>query len=610
MPVGMTDSPQASIGKLLRDYVFQVPPYQRDYRWPVDKVTQLFDDIDAAIQRGDDRYFLGLMVFMRVPDSSNGLIVLDGQQRLATVFVFLAMCRNWMRQYSELQRDAVKIDNDFMGERLFGEQDIVRPRLVLNSANNATFDAYVVNARPVADLEAELARTKKQSRSRRLLEAAVYCHSRIAGLSEQTDYLTCHKHLARVVNFLNLNAPVVNMTAPDEGTAFTIFETLNDRGLDLSPLDLVKNHLFRCLGTDDPKQRDLEQRWGQMMATLEDSSPDQFLKAFWTSRFGRVQANNLFREFTERYKSSSASVDVSIDMLSASERYAAMANSDDPVWSQYPETVRELVRSLHTLGAQQTHPVVMAALERFDAKELERLLRLLEVLIVRYQFIGGGRTGALEIECAKVAHGIYERRIPDAATAFKEFRSVYTTDEKFKAALRDMRKASAAKTIYLLKGLEREAQRVAASGPVAGIQLDADIAVEHIYPQSPGAEWSHISEDDDDDLSSLLGNLCLLRKNANRSLGRAVFAKKRQTYAESGILLTRQVAEGYEKWDKKAIQRRQNYLADLGVQAWRFQWGGLLGTAPLWSREGVGLVAATLESALSATPHRLGVLLP
>ena len=85
MAVGTTDSPQASIGKLLRDNVFSVPPYQRDYRWPEDRVSQLFDDIDAAIARRDDRYFLGLMVFMKSGD--DGLIVLDGQQRLATVYL-------------------------------------------------------------------------------------------------------------------------------------------------------------------------------------------------------------------------------------------------------------------------------------------------------------------------------------------------------------------------------------------------------------------------------------------------------------------------------------------------------------------------------------------
>src|SRR5436305_483307 len=114
MSTGMIDSPQSSIGKLMRDNVFHVPPYQRDYRWTVEKVTQLFDDLDVAIERADERYFLGLMVFMRQGDQGE-LVVLDGQQRLATIFLFLAACRNWMNQYSDLRKDAEKIDTEVMG---------------------------------------------------------------------------------------------------------------------------------------------------------------------------------------------------------------------------------------------------------------------------------------------------------------------------------------------------------------------------------------------------------------------------------------------------------------------------------------------------------------
>jgi len=53
------------------------------------------------------------------------------------------------------------------------------------------------------------------------------------------------------------------------------------------------------------------------------------------------------------------------------------------------------------------HPVLLAALARWESQELERLLRLLETLLVRYQLIGGGRTGRLEISCAGLASSVY-----------------------------------------------------------------------------------------------------------------------------------------------------------------------------------------------------------
>ena len=568
MAVGMTDSPQASIGKLLRDNVFEVPPYQRDYRWPVDKVMQLFDDIDAAIARGDDRYFLGLMVFMK-SENEESLIVLDGQQRIATIFIFLAACRNWLRLYGDLAVYGNMIDSEFMGHRRYGEDDI-RPRLVLNSANNGAFYSYVIQSKPASDLPPALGKMRKHDRSRRLLEAALSCHQRVERLAEN-GHEECARRIFEIVNFLKEHVPIVNMTVPDEGTAFTIFETLNDRGIDLSPLDLVKNHLFRCVGAgEDARQRDLEARWGQMMYNLEDSAPDQFLKAFWTSCHGRIQTHSLFKQFIKTYSDQRKSMAISTDMLTASERYAALWNPDDPVWADYSKESREHVRSLRILGAQQTHPVILAAFDRLESAEMERLLRLLEVLIVRYQFVGGGRTGALEIECAKVAQGIHDGKIPNAATAFKEFRSVYPSDEAFRTALQDMREASGPKTVYLLKRLEEEARRQATSEPVAGMAWDTDLTVEHVIPKNPDREWAAKVPVDEDDLPGRLGNLCLMKRHANQRLGRAPFSQKKVLYADSDFLLTKGIAD-YDDWGINEIRRRQDFLAKLGVQAWRFQ---------------------------------------
>ncbi len=230
-----------------------MPPYQRDYRWTIDKVSQLFDDLDAAFNRNDDRYFLGLMVFMRT-ETPTGLEVLDGQQRLTTAFLFLAACRNWLDQSDAFKADAEKINVEFMGERRFGEK-IVSPRIVLNSANNQAFKSFVVERRPLKDVERELGKMRKHDRSRRLLEAALYCHKRIAEMAEKRGRDECAARLSQLINFLNERAPVVRLTVPDEGTAFTIFETLNDRGMDLSPLDLVKNHLFRCTNKGSVAQR-------------------------------------------------------------------------------------------------------------------------------------------------------------------------------------------------------------------------------------------------------------------------------------------------------------------------------------------------------------------
>ncbi len=125
---------------------------------------------------------------------------------------------------------------------------------------------------------------------------------------------------------------VVKLSVGSEEAAYTIFETLNDRGLDLSPLDLVKNHLFSK--ADEKSQdavRDMEERWAQMMATLSNVRADNFLKAFWTTRHGRIRSVDLFGAFKKEYGTSDTAIDLSVDMLAASEQYAAIDSADDPV---------------------------------------------------------------------------------------------------------------------------------------------------------------------------------------------------------------------------------------------------------------------------------------
>jgi len=90
MTVGLSEAP--GLGKLLIETRLTVPNHQRDYSWNVDEVKELIDDVTQALESGSDVYFVGLMVFVGSTEQST-LIVLDGQQRLATTVIVLAAIR-------------------------------------------------------------------------------------------------------------------------------------------------------------------------------------------------------------------------------------------------------------------------------------------------------------------------------------------------------------------------------------------------------------------------------------------------------------------------------------------------------------------------------------
>jgi hypothetical protein len=568
MTAEIAEAPAAGIGKLLQDNRFVVPNHQRDYSWTEHEVGQLLDDVLDAMDKGFNEYFLGLMVFMR--SNAGQLIVLDGQQRLASVVIILSAIRNWLGEYTEFQAESATVQERFIGSREFGEKAIT-PNLTMNAANNQTFTDYVVSQVPIADILATRDKLKPQDRNRRLLDAAVYAHRRIRTLVDSlASKEAASQHFFRLLKYLREKASVVRLTVSSESAAFTIFETLNDRGLDLSPLDLVKNYLFSKVDSA-VRMRDLEARWTQMMATLANVKPDKFLVAFWTSRHGRIRSTDLYDAFKRQYDNTQKAVECSIDLVEAAEQYAALSSSEDPVWAPFSSDARQCVRSLSVLGGQPTHPVILAALKKMEVSEVERLLRLLEILIVRYQVIGSGNTGRFETTCAIAARNIFAGKVRTASEAFEQLREVYPNDNEFKAAFAIKSGLPNQKAQYLLRGLEREARRQ--SKGIMADELHAGVlTVEHILPKTGGEAWRGIMDADPDlvdDSAERLGNLTLLT-NVNQTLGRKGFPEKKEAYAASDLEITKKLADS-ERWDRQTIEHRQAWMAKLAAQAWRFQ---------------------------------------
>lgn len=569
MSNGISETPAAGIGKLLMESRFIVPNHQRDYSWTEDEVRQLFEDIDSAIDNKNLVYFVGLMVFLA--SDSGELIVLDGQQRLATAVIIFSAIRSWLQQYDARQKDASQIQEWVIGRSELGEKQL-QPRMTLNAANHKTFDDFIIHSVALSDTRAALAKLKKQDRNRRLLEATVFAHERIAAVSAKLGAEAAAAYLFKLVKYMRDSVGVVRLSVSSENAAYTIFETLNDRGLELSPLDLVKNHLFSKADEQSPiSLRDMEARWAQMMATLANVKPDSFLKAFWTSRHGRIRTNDLFEAFKKQYATADLATELSIDVLEAAEQYAALDTADDPVWSAYPEAARQTVRALKIVGSQQTHPVMLAALKRLSVTEVERLLRLLEVLVVRYLLVAGGNPGRFETTCAKVARGIYAQEIQSATQAFQEFKDVYPADAEFQHAFMVKQERSNQKAQYLLRLLEREEIRLG-KGAMAGEWAPGSLTVEHIFPKSPGENWSEALIEDPSLLEDgvfRIGNLCLLT-NVNKDLGNAPFEEKKKTYVKSDLITTNTIASE-TAWTRKSIEHRQAHLAKLATAVWRFQ---------------------------------------
>jgi len=373
------EAPTIGIARLLKEAGrFFVPHHQRDYSWTEDELTQLFQNIDDARQSGQPEYFIGLMVFM--PRNDREFTILDGQQRLATTTIILAAIRSWLKA-RDFDEDAQQIQSSYIAVRELGRKEL-DPRLILNENNNGVFREHVVRESPVERIQQELVKLKRFDPNRKLLEAILFCRARISQIADtEGDIGKGAEKLFDLVRYFENGVKVVRLNVPNESDAYTVFETLNEHGLDLSVLDLAKNHLFDR-ASSDATLRDIQTRWSQMMANLASVRADDFLKAWWTSRHGRVQTPQLFSLFKRHVSTAHVAESVSQDMLHASEQYVVLEVADDPLWAKYSRAAIESLRALKLLGGLQVHPVLLSALDQFTDSELERLLRLLEVVIV------------------------------------------------------------------------------------------------------------------------------------------------------------------------------------------------------------------------------------
>lgn len=558
------------LGKLISDgSQFHLPHHQRDYTWTEDEIEQLFNDIQEARASNQDNYFLGLMVFIK--GSSNKFIILDGQQRMGTAVIIFSAIRTWLRGY-DLIEDANQLQSTYIAKRELGEAEL-QPLLILNETNNQTFREFVVGEVPSENIQTKLSTLRRQDQNRLLLEATLFCRKKIQELTsvEAGDHTQKAQKLFELVKYLRDNVKVIKFSVSDEANAYTIFETLNDRGLDLTVLDLLKNYLFSKAG-HETNLRDIRSLWTQMMTNLVNVRADDFLKSYWTSRYGRTQTAQLFPNIKKEIRMEKDAIQLSKNMLIVSEQYSALEIADAPLWTSYPQEVRNHIRALKLLGAHQVHPVILSALEKFTEKKIQRLLRLLEILIVRYQLICGRRTGRLEIACAKLAKAIFDKKVKTATEAYRGLQDIYPTDTDFEASFTTKHERNNTKAQYLLRAIELEAAKIE-SNQVVGNELEPSrtLTVEHVLPKNPGREWEAILQEDPtlgEECTDRLGNLCLLT-HVNRKLGNKPYSDKQKVFQKSNLILTK-AAGSYTKWCRDTIEERQKRMASLALSVWRF----------------------------------------
>lgn len=373
------------IGGVLKSRRFRVPAYQRSYAWETDHVEALLNDIKDAIDNKEREYFLGSVV---VTSADNGRYeVVDGQQRLTTISLVIAAIKE-IFQRDDDHEVVVSVKSDFLAstDRRTKERE---PKLILNEVDNEIYQDLIESFSNVDEKK-----VRRQSH-KRLLSAAKRCEKYLSDLCIKSK--DSEEELHSWLDYIETSLKVIVVTAPDDSNAFVIFETLNDRGLELAISDLVKNYLFHKSGE---KIEETKNRWLSMVSTLESASDDPltvtYIRHFTMARYGLVRERDLFSLLKTKITSKKGSLKFSTELADAVRIYTALLNTDHEYWSDFSSDVAYSVSTFNLLGMTQIRPLLLALLDKFPPKKVSEAFKKLVPAAVRYQMVGGVGGGTLE----------------------------------------------------------------------------------------------------------------------------------------------------------------------------------------------------------------------
>lgn len=554
-----------SIGELLRSSgKLTVPPYQRNYAWEEENYSDLWEDILQTFNGTTDEYFLGSVVIdnSTAPD----LTLIDGQQRVTTTTILICALK-WhllSNNHSEL---ATLISQDFLSRPDY-EHHSLKPNLQLNLNDREFFERYIIAAYDPKLLNNLTDEETYSPSNLQLARCYIYMCKQIANYIKQRDSIqNCADD---IISALREKVFLIRIDVADDLRAFTLFEALNNRGVELSEADLLKNFIF---SKADHHLSDLKDNWEIMSQNLGHFSLMRFLRHYWNANEGNLPSQGLFAAIKKQIETPEDAIALSNKITQSSEYYGAIIDANHDLWARVNiediDEIKIALGHLSLMRAEQCYILLMTILEFAPEKFYDYLL-MIRNFTFRYSTICGRNTSSVLRAYMQAAHTIRENGPMSATECFNNFfTELYPQDNLFQSTFSKKSIRITALARHILSQINNHLKSTDEKSYDAS---SLDIDLEHILPKKFKNHWT-------DNLSDFaggpqkyvhrLGNMTLISPELNRRLGNADFATKKQLYETNCLSVTSRILTE-PTWNADAVRRRQNWLASEAVKIWRF----------------------------------------
>ncbi|MFB6186163.1 MAG: DUF262 domain-containing protein [Halobacteriaceae archaeon] len=546
-----------------------VPVFQRRYSWEEEHWEAFWEDLSELLESelGEEDHFIGAFVVMsrgNRPGSRPQYLVIDGQQRLITLSIILAAIRD---KASEIDFDTVSILSDKQRNELEQLSEEIQKKHLVDPFQDDWERYRLISRAEDRDALFGVLDGEGVSEDTSIGEAYSYFADKIEEMISQEDVY----ELKRLKGLIMEQLPFAMITASEDENPYTIFETLNERGLRLEESDLIRNYVFMKLDIDDQdefndeKWQPFEQKFSET-DSYDSESLTRFYRMYLMRKGNYVKKNNVYSAFRDRVEQSPHDLADELDYYSDLYLTIRRPSTADTDW------LREALQRIQYLDIGTADPLILHLLNRWQSNdlgdyELKKIFKGVESFAIRRSICGESTRGYYQIFPSAI-RSINDESVVSSLFSYLGGRG-WPDDEEFRSAFVtfDLYSREHDKCRLILETLQRD------YGHKEPVELE-NLQIEHVMPQEisedeHGQAWKTMLGDDwenvHEEWKHTPGNLTLTGYNPELSNNK--FEDKQELFEESKIDLNDHFLE-VDQWTPIEIRDRGEELARRVANLW------------------------------------------
>jgi len=566
---------------------FKIPPFQRSYDWRTKEINDLWESIIS----NDREYFIGNLVFLKPDENSDDrYIIIDGQQRLLTISLFLSAIKDeygFIRCENKEDKERVEKSKNNIDNLLFYHEKrwpFEESLKILPGKENLK-EIYgklikkeidINNKEEIADLDDNQLKFAKNYRTiKRLVgKYANVKNTKFEKLDELQEKIT-------LLLFISI-------ICDSDVSAYKIFEGLNSTGIGLTVADLVKNAVLRVVRGKEARNK-IEELWEEIERQFEQTKISlfpRFLRHQWIAHEGYITTNKLFPSIKEeKLKEANGKIKnenvISYvkELLEDTKTYVAFRFRERESHLLSKRKIKEkslkIIRRFSCLNVEQVYEILLAFYNKFikspayTDKQFINHLENLWIFCFRAKVISINPSEyerKFASHCVEIRNFKKEKFDRMSVKFFKELYKLVSNNEafieNFSEELNYREGGDNFLVLYVLGEIMKNFDpKIKISEPT----------IEHIMPKDPH-KWK-LKKTDVKDYVNDIGNLTLLHDKDNKMLGNETMkVKVKKVFSKSAFKLNRKLTKrekGFTENPREAIKKRGRKLGEISNKIWQ-----------------------------------------